>query len=208
MAENTVSSPCVNADLAPVFTWGYPGPAVMDRAARQAARRDFDPADAEMALAVWLAETLDLRLDEGFFTGGIPSGVQEAARGKRDRLPGRPGPPAGQGRQPHETPAAMRRNFRSSAAAGLAHGGGASPDAARDLLPDRPRFCRGRTAARLRRTAGLRRGDPPDAPHLRRPAGTGTRVLKAPQRVREAEPHFCRNSRSARARGPLLSSVR
>lgn len=78
MAENTVSSPCVNAGLAPVFTWGYPGPAVMDPASRLAARRNFDPADAEKALAIWLAEVLGLRLDEGFFTGGIPSGAGEA----------------------------------------------------------------------------------------------------------------------------------
>ena len=78
MAENTVPSPCVNADLAPVFTWGYPGPAVMDRASRIAARRDFDPADAEKALAIWFAEVLTLRLNEGFFTGGLPSGAGEA----------------------------------------------------------------------------------------------------------------------------------
>ena len=77
MAENTIPVSCVNADLAPVFTWGYPGPAVMDRASRIAARRNFDPADAEKALSIWLAETLELRLDEGFFAGGIPAGAQE-----------------------------------------------------------------------------------------------------------------------------------
>jgi len=78
MAENTFSSGSVNGELAPVFTWGYPGPAVMDRASRTAARRNFDPADAEKALAIWFAETLELRLDEGFFTGSIPSGAGEA----------------------------------------------------------------------------------------------------------------------------------
>lgn len=63
----------VNSDLAPVFTSGYPGSAHLDRASRIAAKNTFDPADAENALALLLAETLGMKLGETFFTSPLPT---------------------------------------------------------------------------------------------------------------------------------------
>lgn len=73
MPDTPLFGTIVNSDLAPVFTRGYPGPVHLDRSARIAAKNAFDPADAENALALLLAETLGMRLGETFFTGPLPA---------------------------------------------------------------------------------------------------------------------------------------
>ena len=73
MPDTPLFETVVNSDIAPVFTRGYPGPVHLDRSARIAAKNSFDPADAENALALLLAETLELKLGESFFTGALPT---------------------------------------------------------------------------------------------------------------------------------------
>lgn len=78
MPDTPLFETVVNSDVAPIFTRGYPGPVHLDRAARIAAKNSFDPADAENALALLLAETLGLKLGETFFTGALPDLPRES----------------------------------------------------------------------------------------------------------------------------------
>ena len=78
MPDTPLFATAVNSDVTPVFTWGYPGPVHLSRAARIAAKNNFDPADAENALALLLAETLGLKLGENFFTGNLPDLPRES----------------------------------------------------------------------------------------------------------------------------------